>query len=239
MTSHPDEVRELPWYARLILVDPDQVHRGLERVRAAGLVDPAPNLWQIFLGVARMWQRILFRSETIGTCVAHPIRPTWRARLLHHRPLRFPFLVWERAIAPLDASGLVSPPERILKHLLGAHHDGNQFSYDLQLLQAYPGWLEKVRDAAAEVVAHDTPRSRWLRDLTVYERYHENLLAAVSRALEGDFDVSAAEADDPDITFLAYLRWCARQPPTPEATWDAIRRGELSFDIRRPQRAMA
>ncbi|APR78422.1 Hypothetical protein A7982_03769 [Minicystis rosea] len=233
-----DEVRALPWFARLILVEPERVHRGLERVRAAALVEPCPNLWQIFLGVVRMWQRILFRSETIGTCVEHPVRPTLRARLLRHRPMRFPFLVWEQAIAPLDASGLASSPERVLKHLLAAHHDGNQFAYDLQMLRCYPGWLERVRDAAAEVVAHDTARFRWLRDLTVYERYHENLLAAVERAIEGRFDVSDEEARDPDITFFAYLEWCARQPATPEATWEALRRGELSLDIQPGRRAM-
>lgn len=89
-----------------------------------------------------------------------------------------------------------------------------------------------------EVVSHDTARSRWLRDLTVYERYHENLLAAVERALGGHFDVTGDEATDPDITFFAYMSWCARQPATPEATWEAIRRGHLSFDIHPRRTAM-
>jgi hypothetical protein len=228
------EGHELPWYLHLLLFQPRAVQRGLDRVRDSGLVEETPNLWQITLGVLRMWSRVLFRSETVGMCAGHAVRPTLRARLLQHRPLRFPFLLAERAIAPLDFSGLASPPERISRHLLGAHHDERQFLYDLELLRCYPGWLEEVRAAAAEVVSGKGPQAEWLRDLTVYERYHENLLEAVEKALAGQLEMSPEEADDPDISFTAYLRWCARQPRTPAETWEAVRRGELSFAPRVP-----
>ncbi len=200
-----------------MLFFPMRVARNLERVRAAGIVPEVPNLWQIQLGVLRMWHRVLFRPESIGMCASRPVRPTWLARLLENRARRFPFLVAERAVAPLDFSGLASPPWRVVRHLLGAHHDGNQFAYDLQILSCYPGALEEVRDKARAVVEQDTPRSRYLKDLTVYEGYHENLLAAVERALEGDFDLPSGEADNPDISFIAYLNWCAAQPRSPLA----------------------
>ncbi|MBX3275021.1 MAG: hypothetical protein KF729_32450 [Sandaracinaceae bacterium] len=140
----------MPSLARYLLLFPNRVETNLAAVERAGLVPVTPNPWQITLGVARMWHRVLFRSETIGTCAADPVRPSWRARLLERRPLRFPFLVRERAIAPLDFSGLASPPERIIRHLLGAHHDANQFAYDLALLSVHPGKLETAacpRDA--------------------------------------------------------------------------------------------
>src|SRR5262245_55908049 len=105
--------KRIPWYVRLILVQPERVARGLERVRAAHVVDDAPNLWQLSLGVLRMWHRVLFRSETVGTSPGGRVRDTWRARLLENRALRFPFLVAERAIAPLDFTGLASSRERI------------------------------------------------------------------------------------------------------------------------------
>jgi hypothetical protein len=222
--------RTIPWQAYFILLRPRQVLENLERVRAAGLVETTPNVWQISLGVARMWHRVLFRSETVGTCADFPIRANWRARLLHYRPVRFPFLMAERVIVPLDFSGLLSPTEQIIRHLLGAHHDGAQFVYDLELLSCYPGQLEQVRDRARAILENDTPRSRWLRDLTVYERYHENLCAALERALQGDFGVPPGQADDPDISFRAYLRWCARQPSSPAETLAALRRGAFSVD---------
>lgn len=217
------------WHTYAVLFVPKHVAGGLEHVAAAGLVERLPNLWQIELGVLRMWHRVLFRSGSIGTSRTNPARRSWRARLLHYRLLRFPFLVAERAVAPLDFSGLASSPRRIVRHLLGAHHDGNQFAYDLQLLSAYPGGLEQVRELARQVVEHDSPRSRWLRDLAVYERYHENLLASVERALQGDFELPPDEADNPDISFIAYLDWCAAQPPTPAETWALWREGRYTI----------
>lgn len=218
-----------PLHAHL-LVFPRTIQANLDRVRASGLVAPdeVPNLWQIQLGVFRMWHRVFYRPESIGTCAEHPTRRTWRARLLRFRPLRFPFLLAERAVHPLDFSGLASHPERVVRHLLGAHHDGVQFHYDLELLCLEPERLREVREEARAIVDGDHPRGEWLRDLVVYERYHENLLAAVDAFLDGALEVPASQKDDPDILFAAYLRWCARQPVTPTETWRALRAGRYT-----------
>ncbi len=217
------------WYLYPLLLDPAGVERSLDRIRAAGLVERAPNAWQIALGVLRMQHRLLFRSDTIGTCRTHPVRSTLRARVLQLRVARFPFLLAERAIAPLDLSGLLSSPERVIAHLLGAHHDGNQFAYDLQMLAVHPGMLERLRDQVRAIVERDGPRARWLRDLCVFEGYHESLLEAVERALRGDFGLPPHEAADPDVSFVAYLRWCAAQPATPAETLRELRRGAYSI----------
>lgn len=219
---------KLPWYVRVILVRPAPVLANLDRLRAAGVAD-LPNPWQLCLGVLRLWHRVLYRSETVGTCTDGRVRPTWRARLLEKKALRLPFLLAERAVAPLDFTGLGSPPDRVIRHLLGAHHDANQFVYDLELLSIH-GRLDELHAAVRDVVERDTPRSRWLRDLTVFEGYHESLLAAVERALAGGPAMSAEEARDPDVSFGAYLRWCARQPETPAATLRAWRDGRFALD---------
>lgn len=223
------------WYLTPLLIDPRRVERSLERIREAGLVERAPNAWQIALGVLRMQHRLLFRSDTIGTCSKDAVRPTLRARLLHNRVARFPFLLAERAIAPLDLSGLLSSPERVIAHLLGAHHDGNQFAYDLQMLAVHPGMLERLHHEVRAIVERDTPRARWLRDLCVFEGYHESLLASVERALRGDFGLPPHEANDPDISFLAYLRWCAAQPSTPAETFAELLRGAYTIAHGRAQ----
>jgi hypothetical protein len=220
----------LPRVARLLLVDAERIDARLAQLRAAGAHPAVPNAWQVALGVARMWHRVIVRSGTIGTSARHPVRRTWRARLLAFRPLRFPFLLAERAIAPLDFSGLLSSRDRVLRHLLGAHHDARQFAYDLELLATLdrPA-LDELLAAVRALLADDGPRARWLRDLAVFERYHEELEAAVARALEGDFGLTESERTDPDIAFGAYLAWCARQPKTPGETRAAWRAGRYTI----------
>lgn len=182
---------------------------NLEKIATAGIVPVVPNRFQLFSGVVRMWLRVIFRPGTIGTSRG-PVRDTRRARLLKNRFFRFFPLVWEKAIAPLDFTGLKSSPERVMHHLLAAHHDGDQFVYDLELLSCHAGRLAELRAMVADVIANDTPRTRWLRDLVVYEGYHESLLAAVDAALAGDF--RCASPEDPDISLRGYLSWCARRP---------------------------
>lgn len=216
-----------PWF-HLLLVRPSRVEANLARVTEGRLVPETPNLWQLWLGIVRMQHRVLFRSDTVGTCHDDPVRPTWRARLLATRAVRLPCLLAERAVAPLDFSGLVSTRARILRHLLGAHHDGEQFLYDLALLSLHEGALEELVERARAVVRGTDPRSEWLRDLVVYERYHERLLSAAERALRDGVTLSPEAACDPDISLRGYLMWCAAQPHTPEATFAAWRRGDYT-----------
>jgi hypothetical protein len=225
----PPTTEPIPFLCRVTLLNPERVAERLERLVDAGLVERAPNPWQLTLGVLRMWHRVLFRSDTIGTCADHPVRPTMRARLLGFRPFRFPFLLAERAISPWDFSGLFSSTERVVRHLLGAHHDGAQFVYDFELLAADRGAIERVRDEALAVVEGRHPRAEWLADLVVFERYHENLLRAAEAALSGDLVLAPDQRDDPDLSLAGYLGWCAAQPATPEATIAAWRAGDFTL----------
>lgn len=201
-----------PLLVRALLPGHDRIAHALERIAAVGLVATTPTTSQVARGVLRMVHRLVFRSETVGTCRANRVRPTWRARLLQWRVFRLPFLFAERAIAPLDLSGLASPPDRVIRHVLAAHHDGVQVAYDLELLALWPGKLVELRDALADVVANDTPRARWLRDLCVFEGYHESMLAIVERTLRGERVLDDEQARDPDLSLVAYLDWCATQP---------------------------
>lgn len=219
-----------PWLTYLLLLDPKRVVQRLKAFETQGWLDRAPNDWQLSLGVLRMWHRVIFRSEEIGTTVDHPVRATWRAKLLAWRPLRFPFLMAERAISPWDFSGLFSDRERVVRHLLGAHHDGAQFVYDFELLATERKVVERVRDEARAVVDGSHPRGAWLRDLVVYDRYHEELLEAAEAALAGELKLEGEARFDPDLSFFGYLSWCARQPATPMETMVAWREGRFSLD---------
>lgn len=226
--ASPDAPGRTPWHARLLLVRPARVRSTLEVLRRSGLVEQVPNLWQVELGVIRMLHRIAFRPGTIGTAVEAPVRDDPGARLLANRLLRFPFLLREGSIAPWDLSGLASGPDRIERHLLGTHHDRGQSSYDIELLSIHPGRLERLARRARAVVDGSDPHHRSLRNLCVYEGYHERLLESVEARLGGRMP-SGPDASDPDVCFAAHLRWCARQPTHPRATWRAWREGRLDL----------
>jgi hypothetical protein len=230
-------VSKLTWHARLVLIRPGTIQARLSDLVAGGVIERAPNLWQIELGVLRMWHRVLFRFATIGTCGDHARRTGWRARLLAWRPIRAPFLIWERAIAPLDHSGLGVAPKRIVAHLLAAHHDRVQFAYDLSMLKATPALLEDVRDRAAATATGATERDRWLQDLTVFQGYHESLRQAADSVIRGESILSEGERADPDIAFEAYITWCLAQPKTPRETWRAWRRGLFPSPLESPSEA--
>jgi hypothetical protein len=214
-----------PWHAYLLLLAPRRVEAMRARVQKRLPPGACPSLWQLELGVLRMWWRVLFRSETVGNCSDQPVRQGRRARWLQWKPLRGPVLLWERAIAPWDMTGLLSSQERIIRHLLGAHHDRRQCAYDLALLELRPGALEELERRVAAVVSGADPRAEWLRDLAVYEGYHENLLAVVRAWRRGEPVFEGAEAHDPDVSFGAWLQWCARQPNSPRSWWAAVRAG--------------
>ncbi|MCX5741039.1 MAG: hypothetical protein NT062_00915, partial [Proteobacteria bacterium] len=56
-----------PWYVRVMVGEPARIHAHLTRMRDHGIVDVAPNPWQLCLGVLRLWHRNAFRPETVGT----------------------------------------------------------------------------------------------------------------------------------------------------------------------------
>lgn len=220
-------VMRFPIYSYVVLFSPSRVHANLERAVAAGVVDESPNTWQLCLGALRMWHRLLFRTDTVGTSSGPPPRQRLRARLLENRALRLPALVVEGAVAPWDFTGLFSSPARIIRHLLGAHHDRNQFVFDLQILAGHDGRTEELIERCQAVIDGRDPRAEWLRDLVVYEGYHQTLLEAAEAARDGDFRIDEAEASDPDLTLSGLIGWCARSPRTPLATARAWWRGEF------------
>jgi hypothetical protein len=210
------------WYERILLGD---VARTLERVRtlrAAGVIDVEPTPWQLCQGALRLWHRAIFRSDTVGTSPTGTVRATWRARVLANRAARLPALLATGAVVPHDLTGLRSSPAQVIRHLLGAHHDGRQFVFDLELIAGY-GQLPALRDAVADLRRRDDAWARWLRDLTVFDGYHDELAAAVDAALAGQLAITEAEAVDPDLTLIGAMRWCAQQPTTPAASLAAWR----------------
>lgn len=223
-----------PLLTRLLLLRPARVRRMLGEAEARGLIAEAPNEWQITLGVLRMVHRMISRPNSIGLSKDRPPRRGLASALLRNRALRFPFVLAVGAVRPWDLSGLLTRPKDLIRHLVGTHHDRHQFAYDLQILSLTPGALEQALEEALRTRDIDDARSRLMKDLCVFEGYHDRLAVAVERALEGDFQLTAEEAEDPDVSFEAYLRWCKSQPSSPRETLAAIREGRFAVSAGEP-----
>lgn len=222
----------VPAYAWLLLWRPHQVAHRLQQLRAAGLLPAEITLWQVYLGTWYMWHRAAKRPETIGLA-STPVRPTLRARMLQFRPLRSPFLFAGRRVNPLDHTGLGASREHLIRHVLGAHHEHTAFDYDLQLLALDPGALEELHALATAICEGTHPQASFLRDLCVFEGYHESVRDTTAAWIaRGGRDREDRVHDDADATLPGFLRWCARQPSTPGATLRALAAGGLDF---RPQ----
>jgi hypothetical protein len=212
---------------RVVLRDPALIQHNLAALHRAGLIDEIPTLFQVSMGVVNMVHRMIFRSETVGVAKNDRVRNTWRARLMSKRPLRFPFLLREGVIHPLEVTGLATSNRELREHVLGAFHPDEQALYDLALLKAHPGELEQLRDDLAAVVDGSHPRASWLADLCVYEGYHARVLSQVERALGGDLTADAEVAAD--TTLRAFVAFLCTQPRTPEDAWVALREGTLQI----------
>ena len=219
------------WLVRFVLRNPERVEWYLERLYERGRIDARPNLWQVTLGVAYMLHRMVFRPATIGLDDA-PVRQTWRAKMWQYRPLRFPFLLWQKAIDPIDLTGLSGSTERKHSHLVGAYHPGDNALYDLECLSCDAEAIEKLRKDVVEIIKGQTARARFLQDLAVYEGYHPRLLFLIDRAMAGDFAPAPGKEDHPDTTLRGFLHWCAAQPDSPDATIQALLQGTLHFEPR-------
>lgn len=219
------------WLVGFVLRNPERVEWYLERLYEHGRIDAKPNLWQVTMGVAYMVHRMVLRPATIGLDES-PVRNTWRAQMWQYRPLRFPFLLWQKAIDPIDLTGLSGSMERKHSHLVGAYHPGDNALYDLECMTCDAEALEKLRKDVVEIIKGQTARARFLQDLTVYDGYHSRLLSLIERAIAGDFAPAKGKEDHPDTTLRGFLHWCAAQPDSPEATIHALVRGKLHFGPR-------
>ncbi|MFT5586823.1 MAG: hypothetical protein ACI9VR_004425, partial [Cognaticolwellia sp.] len=122
-----------------------------------------------------------------------------------------------------DMTGLASSTQRLLQHLMAAHHDGLQFVYDLEILSLEPTGLAQLRSRLQALETH-TKRAEWLSDLCAYQHYHRDLGLGLARFQQNP-ESMLSSTSDPDLSLRALLRWCLAQPESPAATWRAWRTG--------------
>ncbi len=218
----------VPPIFHVLLHNPELLQQHLRMLHEQGFTTGVPNLWQVYQHWALSVARAFKRGKVPGMDPDAPVRDTPGAQLLQFPAIRFWGLLFEGAINPWDYTGLALTPQRKMKHVMGAYHFDHTFIYDLEVIALYPGALEQLRDQCLEVLNRDTARTRWLRDLTVYEGYHENLLRCVERCLAGDFSVPDDLKDDRSVKVSYFVEDALALPQTPEATLQAILSGKLT-----------
>lgn len=219
------------FYQLIFLGRARRVQANVQRLADAGLIERAPTLTQCAFGVLYMLHRIVRRPESIGIADA-PERSTRRAKWLAKRPIRAPFLIASRTIRPWDLTGFASSPRFLRRHLVGTYHPGDNALYDLALLAAFPGELDKLRMQVAEAIEGQTIRGRWLQDLCVYEGYHAHLAELVEQAAAGDL-TPHVDGVASDATLAGYVDFLLCQPRDLSEAVGAIRRGEFRMGVAR------
>jgi hypothetical protein len=212
--AHDDLSGRTPtrWWEALLLGRTAAMRDAMDGLVRAGLLDRPLTGRELVRAQAYNRLRLLFRPNTVGTSTGR-VRRGWRAGVLSWRAIRLPAAVAEEALSLLDLTGLSRRPDQLIHHLLAAHHEAWQLHYDLELLSAWPGALDRLEALADRAVREDTPRTRWLKDLCVFEGYHEALLASVRAFRAGTVRMSPEDRANPDITLRAFLAWC--REPTP------------------------
>ncbi len=211
----------------LVLHRPWRIRRVLTALHRAGTIRVMPTAWQVVCGVLYMIARVVLRPETVGQSSVDPARTTPRSRLLAIRAVRAPVLLFTGCIVPWDLTGFGTAPATLRRHLLGAYHPWDNAMYDLAVLSVYPGETARLREDVAAVVAGTHPRAAWLRDLVVYEGYHERLLTVVDRALAGDLRVRDAPSPPSDATVSGWADFVTSLPPTLSEALGAWRAGSF------------
>jgi hypothetical protein len=184
-----------------------------------GDIDRVPSRWQILAGWLAMLPITLGESPR----ERERSRRTWLGQV----PIRVPLQI---ALCPRQAlvcTGLCVDPEDTIRHLLSVHHEDAFLPYDLQLLRAQPGQLERLADRADRVFAGKDRLSRVLVPLVGGEGYHARLRDRALDAMEDRY----ARADDLDprfVSLIGFARFCLQLPDWPGAEFYGFDRDRIS-----------
>lgn len=223
----PAQDEPIPWFYYLLLHDPRQLQKNLHLLKERGHIQEIPSLWQVVLGISHMWHFTVANVDAIGTSQEAPVRDNPRARLLKNQFIRFFALMAEGSINPLDRTGLALSPKRKMRHVLGTFHATGEMAqtviYDLQLLDCYPGALKTLGQRLEKLLKQPDARDEWIKDMAVYQGYHEDLVPVVKRCLKGDFSVNVpTQREGDDYTVTSFVERCLGFPPTPQATLENL-----------------
>lgn len=191
--------------------DRGELRARLSRLHAIGLVDRIPSRRQLTFAAADMLRFSILPA-------ARDYYRLKRISFRFHYLLRF----LEDPVSMIDPVGLFSDEEAIIGHLLQSVHLNPV--YDLQLLQMFPGGLDRLEGQAREMVEGSHPRRETIAATIEDPAYHQRLLDFIvafrrdptaspplrESSLRSDPEFRRAEAQF--HTLPAFTRYAARLP---------------------------
>lgn len=183
----------------------DRIERRLSYFVARGELERAPTRWQLFAG----W--LVMLPVTLGESPRERAisRRTWLGQV----PVRAPL---QALYCPRQAwvdTGLGAPVGVIVKHLVSVFHEDAFLGYDLQLLAAEPGGLERLAGAAERHARGRGPLSRGLRSMVGDPAYHARLAGHARRAGRSVYPPS--DLDPRFASLVGFARFCLTLPAWP------------------------
>jgi hypothetical protein len=196
---------------------PREIPERLERLRAAGYVERAPNRWQLWFGGLDMVRYV----------IAPAARDYYEQKGISfgfHTLLR----VLDDPVSMIDPTGLLSQRETIIGHVMQVVHLNPV--YDLQLLESFPDGLAELEKQVTEMIDGRHPRASTIAAIVEDPAYHGRLLDYVIR-FRADRDALPpvrqeqtlradpvfAEAERLFATLPGFLSYCNRLPASPVA----------------------
>jgi hypothetical protein len=188
---------------------PALLRRRLERLLALGHIEVVPGMAQLL--VAGRDQMILSATQETKVFYRSQHIP-W----IFHNVRRF----LSGPATMLDPIGLFSPREVIVHHVLQTFH--RHPLYDLVLLRAHEGGVERMQEEAAQIVAGTHPHQRALTSLIEDGAYHARLPQEIRTFADNPHlparSVPAGLLDDPMMMLAmeqfkdigGYTRYAAR-----------------------------
>lgn len=149
-----------------MLFDRPEIHRRLERLRAAGYVDEVPTSIQLAVGGLDMVRYVIEPGA----------RDYYATRGIHfgfHQLLR----ILDDPSSMIDPVGLLSSRDTIIGHVMQVVHLNPV--YDLQLLEMFEDGLEQMEQQTAQMVAGTHPRQESIGAIVEDPEYHRRLLEYV------------------------------------------------------------
>jgi len=185
---------------------PQTTARRLQFFLDRGALERLPSRWQLRVGWAAMLPVTLGESER----ERGRSRNTWAGQI----PVRVPLQLLYCPAQFTSDTGLELPTEALVRHLLCVYHEDAFLGYDLQLLTADPGGLERLEHAAQAVV---DGRARWaglLRRVVSWPGYHAGLCTLARAARNGEYP-DPLDLDPRFTSLVGFARFCCTMPDWP------------------------
>jgi hypothetical protein len=171
-----------------------------------GMLEAVPTAWQMAMGSLIMLPVLYSESPRE--------RVMSRRTLLGQVPLRAPLQALFCPQQALSSTGLLTPRDAIVRHVISVYHEEPALTYDLQLLESHPGGLDALEREAWAVAQGRRRWSRLLTQLVGGAGYHARVAELAAAARRSEYP-DTAPLDPRFASVVGFGRFCLGLPDWP------------------------